>query len=99
MRTSADVKVFNLQDPTHNTDFGTSSGRTVFHLLKKPVGKQYIKVLRILVPLRFLFPSIFRHNLRCTPYVQLNIFPDSLFKKGFSIYDPVTMCNFTEKLV
>ena len=43
------MKVFNFQDSTHKTDFGTSRGRKDFHLLKKPVGKQYPEVLRILV--------------------------------------------------
>ena len=38
------------------------------------------------------------HNLRRTPYVQLNIFVDAIHKKGFDIYDPVTVCNFPEKL-
>ena len=82
--------MFNFQDPTHNTDFGTSHGRRVFHLLKKPVGNQYPDV-RILVPPEILVPL-------GTPYVQLNIFPAPIHKKGFSIYDPVTMCNFPEKL-
>ena len=36
--------------------------------------------------------------LRGTPDVQLNIFPDFIHKKGFSIYDPLAVCNLTEKL-
>ena len=44
------MKVFDLHNSTHKTEFGTSRGRTVSHLLKKLVGKQYLKVLRILVP-------------------------------------------------
>ena len=47
---------FYLKDPTQKTDFGTSHGRTVFHLLKKPVGNQCLKVLRILVPPEILVP-------------------------------------------
>ena len=43
------MKVLYFQDPTHKTEFGTSRGRIVFHLLKKPVGIQYLKVVRILV--------------------------------------------------
>ena len=93
------MKVFNFQDPTHKTDFGTCSGRAVFHLLKKPVGNQYLKVLRILVPPEILIPleisaQFEMHSL----YVQLNIFLDPIHKKGFSIYGPVTTCNFPEKL-
>ena len=48
------MRVFNFEGPTHKTEFGTSCGRTVFHLLKKPVGNQYLEVLRILVPLEIL---------------------------------------------
>ena len=50
------MKVLNNQDPTEKTDFGTSRGRTVFHLLKKPVRYQYTEVLRILVPPAILIP-------------------------------------------
>ena len=32
------MKLFNFKDLTHKTDFGTSRGRTVFHLLRKPLG-------------------------------------------------------------
>ena len=48
--------MFNFQDSTHKTDFGTSRGRKDFHLLKTSVGKQYPEVLRILVPPEILFP-------------------------------------------
>ena len=40
----------------------------------------------------------FLNNLRGTPYFQLNIFQSPIHKKGFSIYEPVTICNFPEKL-
>ena len=50
------MKLFNLEDLTHKTDFGTSRGRTEFHLLKKPVGSQYLKVLTILVSPKILGP-------------------------------------------
>ena len=43
------MKVFNFEDPTLKTEFGTSCGKTVFHLVKKPVGNQYLEVLEILV--------------------------------------------------
>ena len=43
------MNVFNFQDPTHNTNFGTSRGNTVFCLSKKLVRNQNLKVLRILV--------------------------------------------------
>ena len=32
------MAVFDFQDLTHKTDFGTSYGRTVFHVPKKLVG-------------------------------------------------------------
>ena len=50
------MKVFNFQDLTHKTDFGTSHGRTVFHLLTKRVGNQYLEILRILAPPDILVP-------------------------------------------
>ena len=83
MRTSTLVKVFNFQDSKHKTDFGTSRGRTDFHLLKEPVGKQYPEVLRILVPLDILVPleisaQFVKHSLRSTEN-----FSRSLTKKSF----------------
>ena len=92
------MKVFNLQDSTHKNEFGTSRGRTVFHLLKKPVGNQYLKVLRILVPPEILIPLEISAQFERHSYVQLNIFPDQIHQKSFSIYDPVAICNFPEKL-
>ena len=93
------MKVFNFQDPTHKTDFGTSRGTTVFHLLKKPVGNQYLKNFRILVHPEILVSlEISAQFEKHSPYVQLNIFLDSIDKKGFSICCPVTICNFPEKL-
>ena len=50
------MKVFNFEGPTYNTEFGTYCGRTVFHLLKKPVGNQYLDALRIFVPTEDLIP-------------------------------------------
>ena len=50
------MKVFNFEDPTHNTNFGTSRGRTVFCLSKKLVRNQYLKVVRILVLAENLVP-------------------------------------------
>ena len=92
------MKVFNFQDPTHNTDFARSRGTTVFHFLKKLVRNQYLKDLRILVPPEILVPSKFVCNLRGTPYVKLNIFPNPIHKSGLKISYPVTICNFPEKL-
>ena len=92
------MKVFNFQDTTHKTDFGTSSGRTVFHLLKKPVGNQYLKVLRIFVPTEILVPLEMSEQLRRTTYIQGNIFPDPIHKIDFDIYAPVTSFNFPKKL-
>ena len=94
------MKVFNFKGPTHNTEFGTYCGRTVFHLLKKPVGNQYLDVLRIFVPTEVLIPLEILRNLRGTTYVQGNIFPDPTHKKGPGpvSYDLVTIFNFLEKL-
>ena len=50
MRTNAEVKAFNFQDLTQKSDFDTSSEETVFDFLKKPVGNQYLHIVRILVP-------------------------------------------------
>ena len=50
------MKVFNFEGPTYNTEFGTYCGRKVFHLLKKPVGNQYLDALRIFVPTEVLIP-------------------------------------------
>ena len=36
--------------------------------------------------------------MRDNPDVQLNIFTDPIHKKGLPIDDPVTICNFPEKL-
>ena len=53
------MKVFNFKDFTHKTEFGTSLGRIVLHLLKKPVRSQYVKILRILVlPVILVHPEI-----------------------------------------
>ena len=50
------MKVLYFQKPIQKTDFGISRGRTVFHLLKKPMGSQYLKVLNILVSPDILIP-------------------------------------------
>ena len=75
--------MFNFQDSTQKTDFATSRERTDFHLLKKPVGKQYPEVLRILVPPEILVPleisaQFVKHSLRSTEN-----FSRSLIKKSF----------------
>ena len=69
-----------------------------FIYLKSQWGTNISRFQEYQFPLRFQFPWKFLHNLRRNPYVQLNIFPDPIHKKGFSIYDPVTICNFPEKL-
>ena len=77
--------MLNFQDLTHKTDFGTSGGRTVLHLPKKPVGNQYLKVVRILVTPQNLVPleisaQFERHSLCSTedffqhPYIK-KVFP------------------------
>ena len=92
------MKEFNFQDPTYKTDFCTCRGGTVLYLPQKPVGNQYLKVLRILKPCEILVPLEILHSLRSTRYVQLKIFPAPIHKIGFSIDDPATICNFPEKL-
>ena len=92
------MKVFNFQDSTHKTEFGTSHGRTVFHLLKKPVGNKYLKVLRILVPPEILILLEISAQFERGSLFSTEYFPAPIHKKGFPIYDPVTICNFTEKL-
>ena len=67
------MDVFDFQDLTHKTDFGTSYGRTVFHVPKKLVGKQYLKVLGTLVIAEILLPvetsaQFERHSLCSTEY-------------------------------
>ena len=89
--------MFNFQDPTYKTDFGTSCGKTVFHLRKKPLGNQYLEVLRILVAFEILVhleisAQFGRHYLFSTEY-----FPDLIHKKDFDIYDPMTTFNFQKK--
>ena len=90
--------MFNFQEPARKSHFGTSSTETVFHFLKKPVGNEYIEVPRILAPPEILVLQTFLHNSRGSANVQLNIFPDPIHKKGFDIYDPVTVDNFPKKL-
>ena len=59
--------MINFQDPTLKGDYGNYQGRTVFHLPEKPVGNQYLKFLRILVPPQILVPlPVSVKNLRIT---------------------------------
>ena len=65
------MKLFNFQHPKQKSDLGTYCGRTVFHLLRKLVGNQYLEVLRILVPPEILvrlaiFAQFERHCLCST---------------------------------
>ena len=59
--------MFNLQDPTQRTYFGTSRGRAVFHLRKEPLGSQYLKAPRILVLLE-ISAQFERHSLCLTKW-------------------------------
>ena len=77
--------MFNFQDSTRKTDFGTSRGRTVFHLLKKPVGNQYPKVLRILVPSGILVPLEIYAQLEKHFVCSTEDFSASAEEKGFLI--------------
>ena len=70
----------------------------MFYVLEIPVVNIYLKILRILVAPEILIPletsaQFERHSLRLTEY-----FTDPIHKKGFSIYDPVTISNFAAKL-
>ena len=67
--------MFNSQDPKKNTDLRNSRVRTVFHLLEKSVGNQYLKDLRILVsPEILVFLEISaqfeRHSLCPIEYIS-----------------------------
>ena len=52
------MKVFNFQELQQRTDINTSGGRIVPQLLKKPVGNQYLEVLKVLVPPESLVPLL-----------------------------------------
>ena len=65
----------------------------MFHLLKKLVGNQYVKVHRILVPL-----AISPKNMRGTAYGQLINFRDPIHRNEFDNYDRVTMSIFPQEL-
>ena len=89
------MKVLNFQDPTHKSDFGTTREDTVFHLLTKLVGNQYLEVLRMLVPREILIlleisAQFERHYLCSTEY-----FSRSHTSKRF--YDQVTIPNFPKR--
>ena len=86
LRTNAEVKLINFQDPTNNGNFDKYSESTVFHLPEKLVGNQYLEVLRILVPHHILFPYLFLQNLRGTAYVQLINFEDTINKSDFDTF-------------
>ena len=92
------MKVFNFQDPTHKTDFGNSCGWTVFYLLKKPVGKQYLKIPRILIRPDILVPLEISAQFERYCLCSCEYFLRSIHEKGFSIYGLLTICNFPEKL-
>ena len=79
MRTTAEVKLINFQDPTLKGDFDKYCDRTMFHLPETLAGNQYLEVLRIdikLYPLDIKFPYLFLQNLRGTLYAQLINFKD-----------------------
>ena len=65
----------------------------MFHLLKKLVGNQYVKVHRILVPL-----AISPKNMRGTAYGQLINVRDPIHRNEFDNYDRVTMSIFPQEL-
>ena len=65
------MKLFNFLHLKQKSDLGTYFGRTVFHLLKKLVGNQYMEALRILVPPEIFVPlpisaQFERHSLCST---------------------------------
>ena len=67
---TASVKLFNFEDPTHTSDFGTYCGRTAFHLLKKLVQNQYLEVVTILFPPEMVVPlaisAKLERNCKCS---------------------------------
>ena len=88
MRSTDKVELINFQDNTHNCDFDTYYARKTFRLAENLVGRQYLEVLRILVPQFFL------KKLRTTAYVKLINFQDSIQENGFDTYQ-----NLPENLV
>ena len=68
----------------------------MFPLLKKPLGTQYLEVLRILVPSETLIPL--ERSAQFNAYVTLNNFPHAIHKKDFDIYDQLIMSIFSKKL-
>ena len=98
VRTTAQLELFNFQEPTQKNDFGSYCGERVFHLLKKLVGNQYLEVFRILVLPEILVPQQFLQNFRDTAYVQLNNVQDPAHKNELDNYDPLTISNVQEKL-
>ena len=87
-----------FQDSTHKTESGNSRRRIVFHLPKKPVGSQYLKVLRILVLPEILVLLEISAQFERDSLCSNEYFSRFDIKKGFSTYGPMTICNFTEKL-
>ena len=92
------MKVFKFQDHTHKSDCATCCERTVFDLLKKPVGKQDLKLLRILVPPEILVPIVISAQFERRCLRSTDNFPDLLHTKDFDIYDPVAISNFPKEL-
>ena len=50
------MNVFNFEHSAHKSDLDAYCGSIVFLLLKKPAGKHYLEVFRILVPPEILVP-------------------------------------------
>lgn len=100
MRSTDKVELINFQDNTHNCDFDTYYARKTFRLAENLVGRQYLEVLRILVPQFFL------KKLRSTAYVKLINFQDSIQENSGhlpeftrkSSAEPLYMCRILEYL-
>ena len=70
----------------------------MFHLLKNPVGNQYIEALRILVPPEILVPAEISAQFERYYLSSTEFFSRSRNQKDFDIYDPLTICNFPKIL-
>ena len=70
----------------------------MYDLQKKPVGNQYLEILRILVPPEILVPIAISAQFERHFYVKLHNFRYPVHKKDSDIYDPVTIFNFPKNL-
>ena len=70
----------------------------MYDLQEKPVGNQYLEILRILVLPEILVPIAISARFERHFYVKLHNFRHPVHKKDSDIYDPVTIFNFPKTL-